>query len=129
LRIEAYFLQIQNIIAACSIVQTTRVTYDKRTTYEGYIRGEIYFVDGTVLHIREFADVETKAERLVYAYQYMNANHGLIFRYDNTGHHKKLKLDTYPHHKHEGTEDHVIASHALTLAEVLIEIEMLIVLP
>jgi hypothetical protein len=59
----------------------------------------------------------------------MDANHGLIFRYDNTGHHKKLNLATYPHHKHEGTEDRVLSSAAPTLAEVLLEIEHLVDLP
>lgn len=76
--------------------------------------------------MREFVDVEITEERLTYAYQYMDANNGLIFRYDNTGHHKKLNLATYPHHKHEGAEDHVVFSPAPTLAEVLLEIEVLV---
>ena len=41
------------------------MTYDKRGTHEGYRRGEIYFVDASVLHVREIADVETTGERLL----------------------------------------------------------------
>ena len=107
-------------------MQLSNVTYETRGSYEGFIRGELYFVDSSVLHLREFLDVEITVERLMYAYQYMTASEALIFRYDNTGHHKPLNLPTYPHHKHEGSEDHVIASHAPELADVLQEIELLV---
>jgi len=68
------------------------MTYDKRGTHEGYIRGEISFVDASVLHVREFVDVETTVERLLYVYQYTDPHKQLRFRYDNTGHHKRLNL-------------------------------------
>jgi len=35
---------------------------------QGCIRGELYFIDGSILHVREFLDVETTMERLTYAY-------------------------------------------------------------
>ena len=60
MRIEAYFQQIQEAIETCPVVQTFNVTYDKRGTYEGFIRGEIYFIDGSILHLREFVDAEAK---------------------------------------------------------------------
>jgi len=63
-------------------VQSSSITYDKRSTHEGFIRGEIYFVDASVLHLREFVDVETSVERLLYVYQYMDAHQQLRFRYD-----------------------------------------------
>jgi hypothetical protein len=123
LRVEAYFRQVRDIIETCPFLQLSTVTYDKRGTHEGFIRGELGFVDGSALHIREFVDVETAIDRLMYVYQYMDASGNLIFRYDNTGHHKKLNLPTYPHHKHEGSEINVIASPAPDLAAVLDEIE------
>ena len=90
--------------------------------------GELHFIDGSALHVREFVDVEDGVDRLTYVYQYMNANETLVFRYDNTGHHKKLNLPTYPHHKHSGSENSVIISSAPELAEILDEIASLIVL-
>jgi hypothetical protein len=54
LRIEAYFQQIQSITAACSFIQLSNVTYEKRGTYEGFIRGELHFVDDSVLHLYEW---------------------------------------------------------------------------
>lgn len=105
MRIETYFRQIEKNIEACLVIQLSNVTYEKRGTHEGFIRGELYFVDGSTFHLREFVDVEIAADRLMYAYQFIDPSQKLVFRYDNTGHHKKLGLSTYPHHKHDGGED------------------------
>jgi len=102
LRIEDYFQQIRSAIDACPLIRSSRITYDKRSTYSGLIRGELHFPDGSVLFLREFVDVEIFEERLTYAYQYMDSGTKLVFRYDNTGHHKKLNVSSYPHHKHLG---------------------------
>ena len=129
MRIESYFRQIEEYIEECPFVQLSTVTYEKRGTHEGFIRGELYFVDGSTFHLREFVDVEITADRLMYAYQFIDSSQKLVFRYDNTGHHKKLGLSTYPHHKHDGHEDRVIPSAAPDLAAVLQEIESLVQLP
>ncbi len=129
MRIEAYFRQIEQTIEACLVVQLSNVTYEKRGTHEGFIRGELYFIDGSTLHLREFVDVEITEDRVMYVYQYMDSSDKLVFRYDNTGHHKKLGLSTYPHHKHEGSEDDVVPSAAPDLVSVLQEIESLVQLP
>ena len=89
MRIEAYFQQLRETIDACPIVHSFNVTYDKRGSHEGFIRGEVYFVDGSILHLREFVDVEIEVERLTHVYQYMDSAKRLVFRCDNTGHHKK----------------------------------------
>lgn len=120
--IEGYFQQVAALIAASPIVQSSKVTYDKRARHEGFIRGELHFVDGSMLHLREYVDAEDEIDRFTYVYQYMDAQQALVFRYDNTGHHKKLNLPTYPHHKHVGSEDVVVASSAPSLADVLNEI-------
>lgn len=126
MRIENYFRLVQEIVESCPVVQLSNVAYDKRGTHEGFIRGELHFVDSSVLFWREFVDVETTKDRLMYVYQYMNSSDTMVFRYDNTGHHKKLGLSTYPHHKHEGGEDNVIPSSAPDLSVVLKEIESLV---
>jgi hypothetical protein len=123
--IENYFTEIQKIVDSSPIIFLKSVTYEKRGSYEGFIRGELCFADGTILHIREYVDVQITVERLMYAYQYTDSSNNLIFRYDNTNHHKKLGLSTYPHHKHDGAEDNVIESKAPKLNEVLHEIEAL----
>ncbi len=116
LRIENYFERVRQTLDACLIIQSFNVAYDKRGSYEGFIHGQVYFLDGSILHLREYVDVETTLDRIVYAYQYMTSDEQLVFRYDNTGHHKKQKLSTYPHHKHAGSGDNVIESTAPDLA-------------
>jgi hypothetical protein len=129
LRIEAYFQQFRTHIDACPVVQSSSVTYDKRSTHTGFIRGELYFVDASVLHLREFVDVETTTERLLYVYQYMDAHKQLRFRYDNTGHLERRNLPTYPHHKHVGSDKQIAPSSPPDLAAVLVEVEPLVQLP
>lgn len=123
MRIEDYFQQIQKIVKSCSVVQLSNITYEKRGTHDGFIRGRLYFTDSSTLHWREFIDVGLIEDRLMYVYQYMDSSNNMVFRYDNTGHHRKLNLSTYPHHKHEGCEDKVVPSKSTDLASVLKEVE------
>jgi hypothetical protein len=129
LRVETYFADVRKTIELSPIVSLSNVSYEKRGTYEGIIRGRVQFVDNTVLEWREYVDVETNVDRLMYVYQYMNASMGLIFRYDNTGHHKKSALPTYPHHKHLGHTGSVVPSDPMDLRNVLQEIQSRVELP
>ena len=129
MRIEEYFLKIKKFLEFSPIVHLSNITYEKRGTHEGFIRGRLQFLDNSILDWREFIDVEIIEDRLMYVYQYMDPSNKILFRYDNTGHHKKLGLPTYPHHKHEGIEDNVIPAKAMDLAAVLQEIESLVKLP
>lgn len=129
MRIEAYFERVKNPVDNCPFVQSSSITYEKRTTYEGFVHGELILADDSVLHLREYVDVETTVERLMYVYQYVDSKQEFRFRYDDTGHHRNLKLTTYPHHKHEGSEKNVLLSSAPDLSAVLEEIQDLIELP
>ncbi len=57
MRVEEYFQEIRRIIEACPVVQLSDIAYKKRGSHEDFIRGEIFFVDGSLLHLREFVDV------------------------------------------------------------------------
>jgi hypothetical protein len=126
LLIEEYFQLLQEVIEACTVVQSFNLIPEKRGDSEGFIRGVINLTDGSILYLREFVNVEISINREMYSYQYMDASKSLIFRYDNLEHHKKLNLPNYPHHKHDGSEDNVISSNAPMLAEVLNEIATLL---
>ncbi|MCP4104113.1 MAG: hypothetical protein GY749_01025 [Desulfobacteraceae bacterium] len=80
--IEDYFHRITEAIDKCNGVQSSSVTYDKRSSYVGFIRGSIWFSDSSVLHLREFVNVQHGTERYMYAYQYQNSSDAIIFRYD-----------------------------------------------
>jgi uncharacterized protein DUF6516 len=118
--IEDSFRRIEALVADTSIVRFFNITYDKRSTSIGFIRGSIHFLDGSLLHLREFVDVEYGSERYMYAYHYQRPDGALVFRYDNTPHFSHLA--TFPHHKHEGSETHVVAAGPVDLEAVLTEI-------
>lgn len=69
MKIEDYFQQIREAIDNSPVVQSSSADYDKRNTAEGFIRGEVYLVDDSVLHLREFVDVEITIDRLAYSYR------------------------------------------------------------
>ena len=123
--IEDYFQQIDALIANTNIVQSSCLTYDQRSTYVGFIRASLYFIDGTILHIREFVNVQYDIDRYMYVYQYQYVDGTLIFRYDNPPHFPQLS--SFPHHKHSDSETHVVPSTGPDLQAILIEIHNLII--
>lgn len=122
--IEAYFRQIDTLISLSRIVHSYSVTYDKRSTYIGFIRGSIYCFDGSILHLRAFVNVQHNVERYMYAYHYQRPDGTFVFRYDNTPHFPALP--TFPHHKHAGSESNVVPADPPALQTVLDEIQGLI---
>lgn len=118
--IEEYFRHIASVIDNCPGVSSSSVTYDKRTEDIGFIRGEIWFPDESVLYFREFVQVQNPFERYMYVYHYQSSERNIIFRYDNTPHFPNLK--TFPHHKHESNESNVIESSQPDLPSILEEI-------
>ncbi len=126
MRIEEYFDTLRKVIDESIIIQSAKVTYDKRSSRIGFIRGALYLLDGSQLHFREFIDTNMGIERYMYAYHYQQEDGKFVFRYDNTDHHRSLNLATHPHHKHAGAKNHVVNSHAPALAEVLSEVENLL---
>jgi hypothetical protein len=126
LLIERYFQKIRDVIARSRSVQNAAVEYDRRDKNTGFLRGNITFLNGSILHVREFTTVAAGVHRLSYSYQNMDAAKQLRFRYDNADHHRELNLPTHPHHKHDGNEANIVAAAAPTLADVLAEIEQLL---
>jgi hypothetical protein len=120
LLIEAYLQAVFDTVTNAPEVATSDIALDKRGPQAGLIRGDIYFVDGALLHFRELIDLESSPSRLMYSYHYQRADTSLVFRYDDTPHHPELS--TFPHHKHEQGEQNVFAAEPPTLANVLDEI-------
>jgi hypothetical protein len=125
--IEDYFRQVATLITTAGSIHSSSITYDKRSTSIGFIRGDIYFLDGSLLHLREFVNVEHGIERYMYAYHYQRPDGTLVFRYDNTPHFPALP--TFPHHKHETSEANVVAASPPDLQTILTEIQRLVEVP
>lgn len=121
--IDEYFDQIKELLNRSSVVRSQDIQFDKRTSTKGYIRGNVFFKDNSMLHFREFVNISDGIDRFVYAYYYQDKNGVMVFRYDNTPHFRHLP--TTPHHKHT-TENKVVATQPPDLRTVLMEIESLI---
>jgi len=121
--IEAYLQSLLDAVAASPIVRASNITLDKRTLQVGFIRGDLYFADGSRLHFRELVEVQVQVVRRMYSYHYQDADAALIFRYDDTPHHPSLS--NFPHHKHAGGETDVIPATPPDLPTVLGEIEVI----
>ena len=119
--IDDYFRHIDTLLSHTSIVHSYSVTYDKRSTSVGFIRGSVYFIDGSMLHLREFVNVQHDVERYMYAYHYQRPDGTFVFRYDNTPHFPALP--TFPHHKHAGSESNVVLADPPAFRAVLAEIQ------
>ena len=107
---------IDEVVASGDAVLVS-LQVDQHSSVRGFIGGRLQFHDATELHFREFVDVAQAGQKVMYVYQYQDAQHDLIFRYDNAAHKPALPQ---PEHRH--TLSSVEASPAPTLTRVLDEI-------
>ena len=125
--IEKYFTEIETRIADSIYVQKSKLIIDKRSSYIGFIDGEIDFIDGSKLYFIEFVETKEVVNLYKYSYHYQNKKGEMIFRYDMAPHHKELS--SFPHHKHimeEGGLLKTLESRISRFSDVLDEIEEMI---
>ncbi len=124
--IDDYIAEISALIAAAKFVERQDIHFDRRSDEIVFMRGDLFFTDGSHLHFREFARQPQgeSVERYAYACHYQRADRALVFRYDDAPHFRNLP--TFPHHKHSLSETGVTESDPPNLAIVLGEIEALI---
>ena len=83
--IQTYFDQIKTQVdqyATTDFVLNVRVDFETRPGEQGYLVGLVTFADGSALHFREFLDaVAETTNKVMYVYQYQDANHQLILQY------------------------------------------------
>ncbi|MCA9933139.1 MAG: hypothetical protein KC415_04415 [Anaerolineales bacterium] len=117
--IDDYHQSLLDRINASPIVRSVNVVLDKRTLRAGFIRGDLFFADGSRLYFRELVELQSSVVRHMYSYHYQREDFSLIFRYDDTAHFPNLP--GFPHHKHVG--DEVQSAEPPDLTAVLQEIE------
>ena len=122
--IEAYFQSILALVGQMTVVQSSDLQLEQRSLAIGFIRGEIYFMDGSFLHVRELVDLGRTPPLIKYVYRYQRAMGELVFRYDNAPHFPNIA--TFPHHKHIENESKVTETNPPDLAMVLNELENLL---
>jgi hypothetical protein len=117
--IADYFKSIEQLLNNSKLIVDKAVDFKEFSSEEGMARGRLLFLGGYVLTFMEYIQGE---ERPKYRFNLSDGKGDMIFRYDNAAHHREIQ--TFPHHKHVGAE--VKPSEEIGLAEVVAEIEMLI---
>ncbi len=84
--IEDYFRGLLAQVEASPVIRSHQIVFDKRGPDTGYVRGDIYFIDESRLHLRESINTELGVERFSYTYHYQRADGTLVFRYDDSPH-------------------------------------------
>ncbi len=97
--IREHFVTIEKLIRDDPLVISSEIHKTSTSPETAYIKGEILFMDGTVLAFFEHVRVAGIVLNITdYRYHYMTEENEMIFRYDNAPHHQEV--DTFPHHKH-----------------------------
>ena len=101
--INEYLAHLENFIHASPIVSSYTLTIDRKTNDIVFLSGNVEFIDGSALDMKEFIESEENdREKYKYGYNYRKGAE-CIFRYDNAPDPKARKLSTFPHHKHTAT--------------------------
>lgn len=66
--IDAYFDEIRATLNTSSTVASSNITFDRRADQIGFVRGDVYFADGSHLHFREFVQTRENAPAKRYRY-------------------------------------------------------------
>ena len=115
-----YLAQLDTRLRAlAAIIVNSSIQQDIDADLEiGFVKGWIAFLDGSLLEFSE----QLPTERQKFRFHYMDEHNVLIRRWDSAPHHRHLS--TFPFHQHtpRGVQEHP----AITLLEVLAEIETMI---
>lgn len=111
-----YYKKIEARTSELGIIAEKAIEFREFDFDEGFVKGRILFINGSVLEFLEYIKGEA---RLKYRFHYMDDQGAIVFRYDNAPHHHDVS--TFPDHKH--TPNEVIAAFPRELLCVIDEIE------
>ena len=116
---EAYILNIKKRLLNESIVIEYRITHERATDADIYVRARIKLAHDSDLSISEYGEGDESGDIhvIMYSYHWMDAHDKLITRWDNAKHYPKLP--GFPHHLHDGDEKNVLPGEPMTLFKVL----------
>ena len=110
-----YYRKIETRTTELGIIAEKAIEFREFDFDEGFLKGRILFIDGSVLEFLEYLKGDF---RLKYRFHYMDDQGALVFRYDNAPHYD---VSTFPDHKH--TPNEVVAASPRELLSVIDEIE------
>jgi uncharacterized protein DUF6516 len=119
--VRLYIAGIHELLEGFPFLESQEFTLDERHPDAAFIKGSLYFVDGSILAFKLFI-VGTGDEVVIlkYGYHYTSSTGTMIFRYDNAPDPAARFCSTYPSHKHISTG--IIPGGMPAFAAVLAEI-------
>ena len=120
--VTQYLDGIKERLLSDVLIRTFRITRERVTLVDGYLRARLTLRDGSLLEFSEYVQHFPADEiRVVtYSYHWGDARGDLIRRWDNTPHFPGLP--GFPHHIHEGDTNEVLPGHPVNVFVVLDEI-------
>ncbi len=98
--INKYIQSIREAIERLDVygfAESIDIREEIRAGKQAVIKIKVVLVDSSSLHIKKYVDYRYKMDIVSYAYQYQDANGGLIFRYDNAAHRPVLGFQNHKH--------------------------------
>ena len=116
---EAYVLNIKTRLLNESNVVEYRITHERATDADIYVRARIKLANDGYLLISEYGEGDESGDIhvIMYSYHWMDAHDKLIARWDNAKHYPDLP--GFPHHWHNGDEKNVLPGEPMNLFKVL----------
>lgn len=116
-----YLTDIQKTIGKVhetGVLLSSDITADLRTEHLGLLKGELAFLDGSILFFKEYLDLRYRIDKIMYSFHYQDIHAVLRFRYDNADHKPALGFRS---HKHTpaGTHQTVVPELREVLEEIL----------
>ena len=99
-----------------------QILRERITLADAHVRARLTFVDSSEMEFSEYVQIapDDQINVVTYSYHWIDANGGLIRRWDNTPHYPNLPNS--PHHVHDGQTNTVNPGHTMSIAVVLDEI-------
>ena len=120
--IAEYLDSVKERLLTDEIVTAFRITRERATSTDGYMRARAALVDGSQLEFSEYVQLtaDDQVAVITYSYHWSDAQGSLIRRWDNTPHFPDLP--NFPHHIHDGPTDSVSTGQSTNINIVLDEI-------
>jgi hypothetical protein len=120
--ITEYLDSVKERLLTDENVSTFRITRERDTLTDGYMRARVTLADGSQLEFSEYVQLVSDDQITVvtYSYHWSDAQGNLIRRWDNTPHFPDLA--NFPHHVHDGPSGSVRPGQPTSILTVLDEI-------
>ena len=117
--IAAYLEAIKLKLVTSRVVADYQIVKERTTATDGYLRIRATLHNGDFLEAAEYFERVPGGVRTVdYRYQWMSPmKKELHCRWDSTPDHPELSR--FPYHVHQGSEENVVSSQALSICQVL----------